>query len=140
VIFLKKTFNSVFLLVFAILAFSNNCVYALKMDVKCTQYVHSDDDNGNDVDVRVFVLGLKPNADYIVKVVPNHNPSTSVLSRADYEGIFWVTVKIPNGENSSSFEVRMYEGKDVHGNTIVSEDEYAPCYRIRSAHDVLKIK
>ncbi len=83
------------------------------MDVKCTQYVHNEDSNKNDVDVRIFVMQLKPNATYAAKVSPDKNPVIIVTSKTDYEGIFWVVAKIPKGENSELFKVDIYEGNNT---------------------------
>ena len=35
--------------------------HSLDMGVKCTVYQHSDDEIGDNVDVRTFVMGLKNN-------------------------------------------------------------------------------
>ena len=60
------------------------------MDVKCAVYRGSDDKNGDNVDVRIFVLGLKNNTDYSAQVMPDHNPPVTVTTKTDSEGIFWV--------------------------------------------------
>ena len=62
--------------------------------------MHSDDKNGDKVDVRIFVLGLKPITDYFVIVKADHNPRTSLVSKADFEGLFWAVVKIPMGNGA----------------------------------------
>jgi hypothetical protein len=104
-------------------------VYALEMDVKCTIYGNSDDD-GDNVDVRILVLGLKGNNYYTAEVIPDHNLPTSVTAKTDYEGIFWVVAKIPNGEKSLLFNVNLYEDKDINGDLVVSGDDDAPCHSI----------
>ena len=104
-------------------------VYGLEMDVKCTIYEDSgDDENGGTVDVRILVLGLKPNNDYTAEVIPDHNLPTSITATTDYEGIFWTVVKIPNGEKSLLFNVNVYEGKDIDGELVASGDDDAPCH------------
>src|SRR5918994_1760611 len=104
-------------------------VYGLEMDVKCTIYENSgDDENGGTVDVRILVLGLKPNNDYTAEVIPDHNPPTRVTDTTDYEGIFWAVPKIPNGEKSLLFNVNVYEGKDIDGDLVASGDDDAPCH------------
>ena len=103
-------------------------VYGLEMDVKCTIYGNSDDENGDNVDVRILVLGLKANNYYTSEVIPDHNLPTSVTAKTDYEGIFWVVAKIPNGEKSLLFNVNLYEGKDSDGDVIASGDDDSPCH------------
>jgi len=104
------------------------CVtFAIDMDVKCTVYKHSDDVNGDNVDVRIFVMGLKASTDYTVKVVPDHNPSTTISTKTDYEGILWTVGKIPNGEKSLLFKVNVYEGNGTDGNLVAMGDDDAPC-------------
>jgi hypothetical protein len=100
------------------------------MDVKCTIYEHSDDENGDNVDVRTFVMGLKSNYDYTAEVIPDHNPSTTVTTKTDSEGIFWVVAKVLNGEKSLSFKVNLYEGKGTDSHLVASGDDDAPCYSI----------
>jgi hypothetical protein len=100
------------------------------MDVTCTVYKHSDDQNGDNVDVRIFVMGLKPRSDYIAQVIPDHNPSMTVTSKTDYEGIFWTVGKVPNGEKSLLFKVNVYEGNRTAGNLVASGDDDAPCQGI----------
>ena len=106
----------------------NTC--AVNMDVKCTVYNHSDDVNGDNVDVRTLVIGLKGNSEYTAQVIPDHNPATNVTSKTDSEGIFWVVAKILNGENSILFKVNVYEGKGNDKRPVVSGDDDAPCYVI----------
>jgi hypothetical protein len=102
------------------------------MDVKCTLYEHSDVVKGNNVDVRILVMGLKANDDYTAQVLPEHNPPAIVTSKSDSDGIFWVIAKIPNGEKSAIFNVNVYEGLGTGGQLIVSGDDDAPCYGIQS--------
>jgi len=101
------------------------------MDVKCTVYQHSDDVNGDNVDVRIYVNGLKSNSEYTAHVTPDHNPSSNVTAKTDYEGIFWIVAKIPNGDDSLLFKVDVYKGKDTNGSVVVSGDDDAPCYPIQ---------
>lgn len=107
-------------------------VYGIEMDVKCAIYENSDDEKGDNVDVRILVIGLKGDNDYTAEVIPDHNPSTSVTAKTDYEGIFWVVAKIPNGEKSLLFNVNLYEGKGIDGDVVVSGDDDTPCYPISS--------
>lgn len=105
-------------------------VYGLEMDVKCAIYENSDEENGDNVDVRILTIGLKGNNDYTVQVIPDHNLPTIVTSKTDYEGIFWAVAKIPNGEKSLLFNVNLYEGKDSNGDLVASGDDDTPCYPI----------
>jgi hypothetical protein len=101
--------------------------FAFDIDVKCTVYKHSDDKNGDNVDVRIFVMGLKPSSDYTAEVIPDHNPSMTISTKTDYEGILWTVGKIPNGEKSLLFKVNVYEGNGTDGNSIAKGDDDAPC-------------
>jgi hypothetical protein len=122
--------------IFAVLLVTYNIAnpqaQAIEMDVKCTVYEHSDDVNGNNVDVRILVMGLQPNNTYTAKVMPDHNPPTSVTTETDYDGIFWVIAKIPNGEKSILFNVDVYQGNNPDGRLVSSGDDDAPCYGIAS--------
>ena len=109
---------------------TQSIVLGIEMDVKCTFYQHSDDVNGDNVDVRTLVMGLKGNSDYTAEVIPDHNPPTTITTKTDYEGIFWVVAKVPNGENSLLFKVNVYEGNGTEGHLVASGDDDAPCYRI----------
>jgi hypothetical protein len=106
---------------------SQSKVHAFDMDVKCTVYENSDDENGNNVDVRILVMGLKSGSIYSAVVTPDHNPSTTVTSKTDTEGIFWVVAKILNGEKSLLFKVNVYEGKGTGKHLVASGDDDAPC-------------
>ena len=108
------------------------------MDVKCTVYSHSDDLNGNNVDVRTLVLGLKKNSHYTAQVIPDHNPPTIESAKTDSEGIFWVVTKIPNGEKSILFKVNIYEGEGTTKNLVASGDDDAPCYDIIFPWQIIK--
>lgn len=101
------------------------------MDVKCTVYKQGDDEFGNNVDVRIFVMDLKPNSEYTAHVIPDHNQPSSVTTKTDYEGIFWTVAKIPHGENSLLFKVNIYKGNNTNGHVIIAGDDDAPCYPIR---------
>lgn len=100
------------------------------MDVKCTVYDHSDDINGNNVDVRILVMGLKENHEYTANVLPDHNSPTKVTTKSDLDGTFWVIAKVPNGEKSTLFNVNVYEGNSTNGKLAASGDDDAPCYNI----------
>jgi hypothetical protein len=105
-------------------------VYGIEMDIKCTIYKNSDEDNGDNVDVRIFAIGLKGNNDYTAEVIPDHNLPTSVTAKTDYEGIFWAVAKIPNGEKSLLFNVNLYEGNGIYGDLVISGDDDTPCHSI----------
>lgn len=105
-------------------------VNGLDMDVKCAVYQGSDDQNGDNVDVRTLVMGLKGNSSYTAEAIPDHNPPTSVTAKTDTEGIFWVVAKILNGENSLSYKVNVYEGNGTSGHLVASGADDAPCYSI----------
>ena len=107
-------------------------VYGLEMDVKCTIYENSDDENGDNVDVRILVIGLNINNYYTAEVKSDHNLPTSVTAKTDYEGMFWAVAKIPNGEKSLLFNVNLYEGKDIDGDFVASGDDDTPCHPIPS--------
>lgn len=107
--------------------------YAVDMDVKCAIYRHSDVENGDNVDVRTLVMGLKGNTDYTAQILPDHNPNTTSTTKTDSEGIFWIAVKVPNGEYSLLYKVNVYEGNGTDGRPVASGDDDAPCspiYRI----------
>ena len=108
-------------------------IYALDMDVKCAIYRHSDDENGDNVDVRTLVMGLKGNTHYTAEILPDHNPNTTATTKTDSEGIFWIVVRVPNGEYSLLFKVNVYEGNGTGGRIVAIGDDDAPCtpiYRI----------
>jgi hypothetical protein len=122
-----------FLIVLSLLLYSLialQVTMALDMDVKCAVYRHSDDLNGDNVDVRIYLLGLKPNSTYTALVMPDHSPPQSVTVVTDYEGIFWSVAKIPHGDNNLLFKVNIYNGNNTKGTAIASGDDDAPCYGI----------
>ena len=80
-------FSSIFTMILS-LFLQIHLVYAVEMDVKCAIYENSDEENGDNVDVRILVLGLKGNNEYTAEVIPDHNLPTSVTAKTDYEGIF----------------------------------------------------
>ena len=106
--------------------------HGVDMDVKCTVYEHEDDENGNDVDFRILVMGLKADNDYTAKVLPDHNPPTNVTTKSDSDGIFWVIAKIPHGEKSTLFTVNVYKGNNADGSLVSTGNDDAPCYGIPS--------
>ena len=122
-----KLCSLIFALLILISSSTIYVTYSIDMDVKCTVYKHSDDENGDNVDVRIYVMGLKPSSDYTAKVIPDHNPSMAITSKTDYEGIFWVVGKVPNGEKSLLFKVNVYEGNGTQGNFVAKGDDDAPC-------------
>ena len=127
---ITKIFLLIFPLFMVISISYNSFVRGLDMDVKCTVYEHSDDQNGNNVDVRILVMPLKENFDYTAEVRPDHNPPTTATAKTDQDGIFWAVAKVPNGEKSELFKVDVYEGDDTSGNLVASGDDDAPCYSI----------
>ena len=131
----KFSIMIIFFFIFAIilsLPLQVHVVYGIEMDVKCAIYENSDDEKGDNVDVRILVIGLNGNTDYTAEVIPDHNLPTSVTAKTDYEGIFWVVVKIPHGEKSLLFNVNLYEGKGIDGDLVASGDDDTPCYPISS--------
>ena len=122
-------FSFIFTMILSLLL-QNSLVYGVKMDVKCTVYENSDDENGDNVDVRILAIELKGNNDYTAEVIPDHNIPTSVTAITDYEGIFWAVAKIPNGEKSLLFNVNLYEGKGTEGDLVASGDDDTPCHPI----------
>lgn len=111
---------------------------SVEIDVKCTIYSQIENPEGNDVDVRTFVLGLKANTEYISQVIPDHNPPTNVTTKTDPEGIFWSVAKIPNGEKSTLFKVKVFEVGDLDERLIASGDDDEPCHDIVFQSQVLK--
>lgn len=101
------------------------------VDVKCTVYDQGNDEKGNDVDVRVLAVGLKPDNFYTANVSPDHNPPIAVTGESDFEGIFWIIAKIPNGEKSTLFSVNVHAGNSTNGQLVTSGDDDAPCYEIQ---------
>lgn len=129
--------TSLYFLIFALLGLISvtglDPTYPFDMDVKCAIYRHSDDLNGDNVDVRILVMGLKGKTDYTAEVIPDHNPNTTATTKSDSEGIFWIVIKVPNGEYSLLFKVNVYEGIGTDGREVAIGDDDAPCtpiYRI----------
>lgn len=116
-----KTFS--FLLIFSpvLLSVSYPNVDGIHMDVKCTLY------GNGDVDLRIFVIGLKPDSQYTAKIMPDHNPPFSVITKTDSEGILWVVSKILNGAISLDFMASIYEGKGTSEIVVIAGDDDAPC-------------
>jgi len=78
-------------------------------------------------------MGLKGKTNYTVEIIPDHNPKLTATTKTDSEGIFWIVVKVPNGEYSLLFKVNVYEGNDTGGRLVATGDDDAPCtpiYRI----------
>lgn len=129
--------TTLYFLIFALLGLISvtglEPTYALDMDVKCAIYRHSDDLNGDNVDVRILVMGLKGKTDYTAEVIPDHNPNTTATTKTDSEGIFWIVIKVLNGEYSLLFKVNVYEGNGTYDKVVAIGDDDAPCtpiYRI----------
>lgn len=129
--------TSLYFLIFALLGLISvtglDLTHALDMDVKCAIYRHSDDLNGDNVDVRILVMGLKGKTDYTAEVIPDHSPNTTATTKTDSEGIFWIVIKVLNGEYSLLFKVNVYEGNGTDGKVVAIGDDDAPCtpiYRI----------
>jgi hypothetical protein len=117
---------SVFILIFLS---PHGVVHGFDIDVKCAIYEHGDED-GDNVDVRTLVMGLKSNSDYTAEVIPDHNPPMTVTAKTDSEGIFWVAAKVLNGERSLLFKVNVYEGNGTDIHLVTSGDDDAPCATI----------
>jgi hypothetical protein len=124
-------FSFIFAMILSLLL-QISLVSGVEMDVKCTVYENSDDENGDNVDVRILAIELKGNNEYTAEVIPDHNRPTSVTAITDYEGIFWAVAKIPNGEKSLLFNVNLYEGKGIEGDLVASGDDDTPCHPIPS--------
>ena len=103
---------------------SENQAHGLDMDVKCTIY-----ENDN-VDVRIYVLGLKANSFYTAEIVPDNNPAIIITGETDSQGIFWVVAKIQSGENDSIFRVILHEGKNASGHILIQGEDRKPCHQI----------
>jgi len=127
---LSVLLSIIFAMIFIMTYPGNLYVHAIAMDVKCTVYEHSDDINGNNVDVRILVMGLKANNDYTARVTPDHNPPTAATTKSDSDGVFWIVVKIPNGEKSILFDVNVHEGNNANGRLIATGSDDAPCANI----------
>ena len=97
-------------------------ISGLNMDVKCALY------KNGDVDVRVYVMGLKSNTHHVVKIIPDHNPPTSTIANTDSYGILWVVSKVTGGEISLLFNVKVYQGNSTSGQIVASGSDDAPCY------------
>ena len=126
IVIISMLFAAVFIISFS----ANSQAQGIDMDVKCTVYENKDDLNGNDVDVRILVMGLKADKIYTVKVLPDHNPPTTVTTKSDSDGIFWVVAKILEGEKSTLFNVNIYEDINANGRLVSSGNDDAPCYPI----------
>ena len=127
---MHRTYFLFFLPVILILLFTINEVQSIEMDVKCAIYQHSDDENGDNVDVRIFAIGLEGSTTYTTKVIPDHSPSVTSAAKTDSQGIYWTVVKIPNGEYSLLFKVNIYEGNGTGGKVVATGDDDAPCATI----------
>lgn len=108
----------------------NTAQASVTIDVKCTVYNYNRSVNGNDVDVRFLVLGLQENSNYSAQIIPDHNPPTTVTAKTDSDGILWAIAKIPNGEKSTWFKVKVYEAKGIDDRLVASGDDDAPCHNI----------
>ena len=97
------------------------------MDVKCAIYRHKHELNGDNVDVRILVMGLKGKTDYSAEVTPDHNPNMTATTKTDSEGIFWIVIKFLNGEYSLLFKVNVYEGNGTDGKVVAIGDADARC-------------
>ena len=73
-------------------------ISGLNMDVKCALY------KNGDVDVRVYVMGLKSNTHHVVKIIPDHNPPTSTIANTDSYGILWVVSKVTGGDLAAAMD------------------------------------
>jgi hypothetical protein len=117
----------VVLTVVLISAFSmtmRNQAQGLAMDVKCTTY------KNDSVDIRIYVLGLKPNSFYTAEIVPDESSAVNVIGKSDSQGIFWVVAKVNNGDKNSIFNVILHEGENASGRIIALGDDDEPCHQI----------
>ena len=103
---------------------NRNQAHGLDIDVRCTIF-----ENGR-VDIRIYVLGLKPNSFYTAKVVPDESPALNVTGRSDSQGIFWEVAKVNDGDRDSVFNVTLYEGQNTSGRILVHGDDREPCHQI----------
>jgi hypothetical protein len=101
-----------------------NQAYGLDIDVKCTIY------ENDDVDVRIYVLGLKANSLYTAEIAPDKSPTVSITGESDSQGIFWAVAKVNNGDKDSIFKVTLHEGKNASGPIIIYGDDSEPCHQI----------
>src|SRR5215213_12034895 len=101
--FILFIFSFIFAMILSLLL-QISLVYGVEMDIKCTIYENSDDENGDNVDVRILAIGLNGNNDYTAEVVPDHNLPTSVTTKLNYEGFFWAVARILIGERGCLFK------------------------------------
>jgi hypothetical protein len=116
-----KTYSFLIILSPFLLSVSYPNVDGIHMDVKCTQY-----GNGN-VDVRIFIMGLKASTEYTIKITPDHNHPLTFTDKTDSQGILWTVSNVPNGGISLDFKVSIYEGENVSNSVVVAGDDDAPC-------------
>lgn len=129
-VYIENSFLFVLLIIMSISTSVN--AQGIDIDVKCTVYDQGDDGNGSDVDVRILVMGLKPDNYYTANILPDHNSPKTVTGESDSDGIFWIIAKIPNGEKSTIFNTNVHEGNSTDGQLVASGDDDAPCYGIKS--------
>lgn len=97
------------------------------IDVKCTIF-----ENDN-VDVRIYVPGLRANSFYTAEIVPDKSPAVSVTGESDSQGAFWAVAKVNNGDKDSIFKVTLYEGPNASGRILAYGDDRAPCHQISTS-------
>jgi hypothetical protein len=105
-----------------------NQAYGLDIDVKCTIY------ENDDVDVRIYVLGLKANSLYTAEIAPDKSPTISITGESDSQGTFWAVAKVNNGDENSIFKVTLHEGKNTSGPIIIYGDDREPCHQILTSN------
>jgi len=99
----------------------------LDIDVKCTIF-----DNDN-VDVRIYVPGLRANSFYTAEIVPDKSPAVSVTGESDSQGVFWAVAKVNNGDKDSIFKVTLHEGTNASGRILAYGDDREPCHQISTS-------
>jgi hypothetical protein len=97
------------------------------IDVKCTIF-----ENDN-VDVRIYVPGLKANSFYTAEIVPDKSPAVSVTGESDSQGVLWAVAKVNDGDKDSIFKVTLHEGTNVSGPILAYGDDRGPCHQISTS-------
>jgi hypothetical protein len=97
------------------------------IDVKCTIF-----ENDN-VDVRIYVPGLKTNSFYTAEIVPDNSLAVIVTGESDPQGVFWEVAKVNNGDKYSIFKVTLHEGPNASGRVLAYGDDREPCHQISTS-------
>jgi hypothetical protein len=104
-----------------------NLAHGLDIDVKCTIF------ENDDVDVRIYALGLNANSYYTAEVVPDESSPLNITGVSDSQGIFWAVAKVNNGNRDSIFNVTLHEGHNASGRIVIYGDDREPCHQILSS-------